>query len=259
MQATTVAARGSADAPYTIANFSVSLSAKGKTVPAAKSRLKSQIEELNKALADMQKNLSLEFVKNSVRTHSQVQEDWDYNNRKNEMVGYIVTYSVSFQTDDLDKVNQVFDVLTSLPEVRVANPSFGLKPSQRERLSKKALKNAFTKAYERFETECKVLGLDANDFEISNWEVTYHDSQRGERVARAMSARMTSNAVFEGAAAPVAAAAAIGGGAMDEIDLVSGLAEVTVNLEVGYARRASEPIKATVVKPATNGRDSTHV
>ncbi len=259
MQATTVAARGSAEAPYTIANFSVSLSAKGTTVPTAKARLKSQIEELNQALLDMQSKLTLEFVKNSVRTHSQVQEDWDYNNRKNEMVGYIVTYSVSFQIEDLDKVNQVFDTLTSLSNVRVGNPTFGLKPSQRERLSKKALKNAFAKAQERFETECKVLGLDATDFEISNWEVTYHDSQRGERVARAMSARHTSNAVYEGAAVAVAAAAPIGGGAMDEIDIVSGVAEVTVNLEVGYAKKLTQTVKASVVKKSPLSEETNHV
>jgi uncharacterized protein YggE len=257
MQATTVAAKGLAEAPYTVANFSVSLSAKGTTVPTAKARLKSQIEELNTALIDMQSKLTLEFVKNSIHTHSQVQEDWEYNKNKNEMIGYIVTYNVSFQIEELDKVNQVFDVLTSLNNVRVANPTFGLKPSQRERLSKKALKNAFAKAKERFETECTILGLSAVDFEISNWEVTYHDSQRGERVAKHMAARMTSNSYAEGAVA--AAASPLGGGGMDEIDLVSGLAEVVVNLEVGYAKRGTQTVKATVVKDASSPKENLHV
>ena len=46
MQATTVAAKGLAEAPYTIANFSIHLQSRGKTVPNAKSILKSQIEPL---------------------------------------------------------------------------------------------------------------------------------------------------------------------------------------------------------------------
>lgn len=241
MQATTVAAQGLASAPYTIANFGISLSSKGKDVPAAKKLMKYQIENLNLALLNMQKDLSLEFVKNSVHTSSQVQEDWEYVKNTREMKGYVLAYNLSFQIDDLDKVNQVFDVLTSLSEARVANPTFGLKPAQREKLSKKALKNAFTKAYERFETECSTLGLDVNEFEISNWEVTYHDSRRGNRVAGGMARAAASNAMYESASlsamGPEGPVGAIGPGGMDSIDLVSGLAEVVVNIEVGYAKK----------------------
>lgn len=244
MQATTVAAQGLAEAPYTIANFGLSLSSKGKDVPTAKSLLKHQIEALNLALLNMQADLSLEFVKNSIHTSSQVQEDWEYVKSNREMRGYILTYNLSFQIDDLDKVNKVFDVLTSLAKVKVANPTFGLKPAQREKLSKKALKNAFAKAYERFETECGVLGLDVNNFEIVNWEVTYHDSRRGSRVSNAMNARAASNMVYEaaGAQGPEGPVGAIGPGGMDAIDLVSGLAEVIVNIEVGYAKKVKQNV-----------------
>lgn len=250
MQATTVAARGLAEAPYTIANFSLSLQAKGTTVPTAKERLKKQIEALNVAIDDMKKGLSVEFIKHSLHSSSSVEEEWEYRTNNREMLGYIVNYNLSFQIADLDKVNEVFDVLTSLDKVRVANPYFGLKPSQRERLGKKALKNAFAKAYGRFEAECEVLGLNPSDFEISNWEATYHDSQRGERVAHSMSARHVGNGVYPEAV--IAAAAPAGGGSSGEIDLVSGLAEVVVNLEIGYARRVvastSIPLKAQVVE-----------
>jgi uncharacterized protein YggE len=255
MQATTVAAQGLAEAPYTIANFGISLSSKGKSVPEAKRRLKAQIEDLNLALLNMQKDLSLEFVKNSVHTSSQVQEDWEYVKNNREMQGYLLTYTLSFQIDDLEKVNKVFDVLTSLSEARVTNPTFGLKPAQREKLSKKALKNAFAKAYERFATECGVLGLDVSEFEIANWEVSYHDSRRGNRVAGAMAARASaSNAAYEGASlaamgpeGPTGPVGAIGPGGMDAIDLVSGLAQVVVNIEVGYAKKTTPAPKPETV------------
>lgn len=248
MQATTVAAQGLAEAPYTIANFGISLSSKGKNVPDAKRRLKNQIEDLNLALLNMQKDLSLEFVKNSVHTSSQVQEDWEYVKNNREMQGYLLTYTLSFQIDDLEKVNKVFDVLTSLSEARVANPTFGLKPAQREKLSKKALKNAFAKAYERFETECGVLGLDVSEFEIASWEVGYHDSRRGNRVAGAMAARAAAgNAAYEGPTGPEGPVGAIGPSGMDAIDLVSGLAQVVVNIEVGYAKKTNSTVKPEAV------------
>jgi len=258
MTATTVAAYGLAEAPYTIANFSLSLHAKGKTVPVAKERLKEQIEGLNNSIEELKKKLNLKFVKHSLHTASSVQEDYEYKANKHEHVGYIVNYNLSFQIDDLDKVNEVFDALTSLDKVRVGNPTFGLKPSQRERLGKKALKDASTKAAERFATECEVLGLNPNDFEIVSWEATYHDSQRSDRVTHmAKSARRTSNAYYEGAVAASAYAAGGGGG---EIDLVSGQAEVNVNLEIGYARKVTQTHKAELVKkPALSQENQNHV
>lgn len=238
MQATTVAAQGLAETPYTIANFSVALASKGKTVPAAKAILKKHIDRLNAVLGDLKVEQGLKIVKNSLRTTSNVQEDWEYADRNRNFVGYVVHYNLSFQTDSLDLVSKIFDELTSLPETSVPNPTFGLKPPQREKLSKKALKNAFTKAYERFETECEVLGLNASDFEIANWEVTYHDSQRGERVAKAMHARAASNAIESASLSLLGGPSGpLGDEGSDGIELVSGLAEVTVNLEVGYAKK----------------------
>lgn len=251
--ATTTAARGLAESPYTVANFSLSLNAKGTTVPVAKERLKKQIEALTVSLEDMKKELGIKFIKNSLRTSSSTQEDYEYKSNKHELVGYIVTYSLSFQIDDIDRVNEVYDVLTSLDKVRVSNPTFGLKPAQRERLGKKALKNAFEKVTDRFRSECEILGLNPNDFEIVAWEPTYHDSQRGYNVAGAMRARSASNAV----AASYSLESADSGG---EIDLVAGLAEVVVNLEVGYARKTAQTHKAELVKkPIQSQENQNHV
>lgn len=251
MQATTVAAKGSAEAPYTVATFSVSLSSKGTTVSLAKANVTKNINTLNDVLSDMKAEQGLEIVKNSLRTNSHVQEDWEYVERNREMVGYIVLYNLSFQIYDLDLVNKIYDTLTSLPEISVASPIFGLKPAQREKLSKKALKNAFEKAYERFSTECEVLGLNPSDFEIATWEVTYHDSQRSDRVAKAMSARAASNAVYESvslAGGPMGAPGPTGATGSSGIDLVSGLAEVVVNLEVGYAKKGSTAVESNTAR-----------
>ena len=230
MQATTVAARGLAETAYTVAGFNIVLSDKDLTVPAAKAKLKAKVEELHTVLDALRQKLSFDYVKNSVRVSSNVQEDYEYHDHKNRLVGYNVSYNLFFQVDDLNKVNEIYDALTSLAQVKVSSPTFGLKPAQREKLNKKALKDAFAKVTERFKSECKVLNLNPDDFEISNWEVTYWDSQRGDNVAHAMVARFAANSSFSeeiGASAdmPVKSAESL---------LVAGLAEVVVNLEVGY-------------------------
>lgn len=273
MQATTVAARGEAETDYNLAGFSVSLDAEAQAVPAAKARLKKKVDELTAALEKMKADLELEFVKDSVRANSNVQEKHQWNQKKNEneFMGYVANYSFSFQIDDMEKVSKVYDVLTSLDEVTVSSPGYGLKDRDREKLNKKALKHAFAKVTDRFEMECKVFDLSPADFEVASWEVTYSDSQRSSRVSAhtrrvgAMRARNASNSGDLEVATAYAAAAPAGGAApADEpIELVVGKAVVTVNLEVGYARRVSQTVKAQVVRSASNGaessRESDHV
>lgn len=260
---TTVAAQGQAEAPHNLAHFSLTLKDEGSTVPVAKARLKKQVEALNAALISMKTNLSLEFVKNSLRTSSNVQQKWEYNQKKreNEFTGYQATYSVSFTVDDLDKVSEVYDVLTNLDKVQVNHPSFSLK--NRDRLNKKALKRAFENVQARFEEECNVMGLRIDDFEVGTWEVTYSDSQRSDRVAKGVRA-FAAGAPIGAAMEESASFGAAGGGADDEdtlLEITPGNATVTVNLEVGYIRRvgaASVPaVKARVV--AQGNHDSANV
>jgi uncharacterized protein YggE len=258
MQATTVAAQGTAEAPYNLAGFSVSLHATGSSVPLAKAKLKKQVDDLVTAIDSMKKDLSLEFVKNSIRSSSNVQEKYEWIKNENVFKGYDATYSYYFQIDDLSKVSKIYDILTSLQDVRASSPHYSLKNI--DKLNKKALKHAFEKVTERFESECKVLGLNPADFEIGTWEATYSDSQRSDRVAagnarRAVGARSASAAVAVAAAAPMNDA----GGGSEPLELVTGLASVTANLEVGYARRATQqiPLKATVVKDSSHASEPT--
>lgn len=257
MQATTVAAQGTAETDYNLATFSVALSAEGETAPEAKVNLKKQVDDLTKAVEAMQTKLDLKFVKNSVNTNTSVQERHEYNHEthKNEFRGFSASYRYSFQIDDLDKVSAVYDVLSSLPEATTGSPYFQLKTATRDKVNKKALKDAFRKVTERFETECQVLGLNVADFEIASWEATYSDSQRSDRVAAATRrvgmARAYSADVLESA---VACAAPAGGGSESEpLEIVVGKAQVTANLEVGYARKdpSLATVKAKVVKSSS--------
>jgi uncharacterized protein YggE len=269
MQATTVAAQGTAETDFNFATFSVALSAEGKTAPEAKTNLKKQVDDLTQALEAMKTNLTLKFVKDSVNTSTNVQERWIYNNKKgeNEFEGFTASYRYSFQIDDLDKVSEVYDVLSSLEEVTTSSPSFSIKTATRDRVNKKALKDAFRKVQERFETECSVLGLNAADFEIASWEATYSDSQRSDRVSAttrrvgmARAAAYSADDALE--SAPIAAAAPAGGGRAESepLEIVVGKAKVYANLEVGYAKRVTQALNAEVVKkPSHSQENQNHV
>lgn len=269
MQATTVAAQGSAETDYNLAGFAIHLSADGSSAPLAKAKLKGQVDALTQALDAMKAKLDLEFVKNSVTTSTNVQEHWEYNRKKNEneFLGYRAGYSMFFQIADLDKVSEVYDVLSSLQEVTTSSPGFYLKTNTRDRVNKKALKDAFRKVQERFETECEVLGLDASDFEIASWEATYSDSQRSDRVAahnRKVGASRAMNYSSDNIEVVACAAAPAGGGVGDSsepLEIVVGKAKVTANLEVGYARKAvqTNTVKATVVKASPRSEETTNV
>jgi uncharacterized protein YggE len=252
---TTVAAKGQAEAPHNLAHFHLVLKDEGATVPSAKARLKKQVETLNIALSDMKVEIGLKFVKNSFRTNSNVQQKWEYNQktRENDFRGFEASYTVSFTIDDLDKVSEIYDALTNLDKVQVSHPWFSLKTL--DRLNKKALKRAFDNVQLRFEEECTVMGLTASDFEVGTWEVNYSDSQRSESVgANARRSAM-------GGGRPAAVAAMAMGGEIESasgplgdadgedtlLEINPGNATVTVNLEVGYIRRAAVPVKASVV------------
>lgn len=264
MQATTVAAQGEAKTDFNLAGFSVSLEALRPSVPTAKLVLKKQVDELMAALDTMKKKLNLEFVKDSIRASSSVQQKHEWQKNKQVLLGYEATYAYSFQIDDLDLVSKVYDTLTSLNEVRVNSPYYALK--NRDKLNKKALKHAFSKVKDRFESECAVLNLNPDEFEIASWEATYSDSQRSDRVGAA-----TRRSAMGGGAV-VACAAAMPesdeiGTAFDspvedsELELVVGQAQVTANLEVGYARRqpTAQVMKAKVVKDAPFTTDDNYV
>lgn len=231
-QATTVAAQGEAETEYDLVQFSIGLTSLAKTVPLAKSKLKTQVDALAAAVEDFQKQLEVKIVKNSLRSNTQVGEKHEWEHNSNVFKGYEATYSMTFQLDDLTKISQVYDILTSLKEARVSQPSLMLK--ERETVNRAALEVAFKKVADRFAAECAVLGLNTTDFQVVGWEVSYSDSRRSDRVG-ATARRSAVRSMSVESAAPMAAL--MDAEESDVIEIVAGLAKVTVNLEVGYARK----------------------
>jgi hypothetical protein len=273
MEATTVAAQGSAEAPYDHAGFNLTLSGLSSTPTSAKRLLVDAIAELNRTLDGLKTDLSFDFVKNSLQTSSNVHAKYEWENNVQMFRGYEVYYNMFFEIDNLDLVSKVYDALTSLDsvgsdvKVAVSAPSFSITTRTRERLNKKALKKAWQNVEDRFESECDVLDLDPAAFEVATWETSYSDSRRSDRVSNRLSARPASapaggamRATAYAESAPIGASGDVGDAPIIEIQI--GQATVTVNLEVGFARRAdAKTIKAKVVSSgnSTTSAGSTEV
>lgn len=225
MIVTTVVASGDAEASHDLATFNLTLIAEDSLVPAVKLRIKTKIDDLDQALKTILETHQVKIVKDSLRTQISIQPkfNWDDNGMRIPD-GFQATYSLSFQTDSMDKMNLIYEELTSLHEVSVNSPFFALKNA--ERLNKKALKNAWKKVSERFLEECSILNLDPLHYEVASWEAVYADSPRmmpGIRKLAVMDMPAQYNAMEFVENNP--------------INIVPGSAKVTVNLSVSFKKK----------------------
>jgi hypothetical protein len=214
---TTVAAAGEAETAFDVAVFNIQLSANDAVAPAVRVRLRSKIDDLEEAIRNLVENFQVSILDGSTKTTINVNQiyNWDLNNQR--VSTWTGSYSMTFHTDSMDKVNRIYEVLAAVHEATVNSPSFLLK--NKDVLNKQALKNAWKKVSDRFADECEVLGINPFEHEVSAWEVTYEDSKRD------------SLGLAKAKAAPAGLRAAI---ALDD----AAMADELVNIDPGKARVA---------------------
>lgn len=220
---TTVSARGFVTADYDTAHFALTFSELADKAKAAKLALKRGVEQITATL-DMLKAKGLTMGASTYRTGVTVQPNYVYSerSRSNELRGQKATYTVSFQTTNLELVNEVYDVLSELDlnEFTLQSPTYSVKAEAE--LKQQALEDAWKVAQGLFANQCSVLGLDVNNFSVNNWQVDYSGRQYGK-------ARNFTNSV---------ASSSLGGDDDDAIELNAGRARVEVTLSVSYVRRS---------------------
>lgn len=241
--ATTVAATGEADAPYNLATFTLVLMREGETQIEAKEKITTLAEEFYAILDDLENNLGVKIVKDSLTANpsSQLNQVWE--NGVRVVKGHNSYYHITFQVSTLDKVSLVYDKLSNLDGIQMSSPHFSLKNS--DKLNGKALAKAWLKVTARFAEECKVLGLNPEDFQVASWETSYSDSHRtGRRLSAAKSARGIQLQSFsdlgggEAAIESAPGAAFATGSSPAVLEIVVGRASVEVNLNVSYVKKA---------------------
>lgn len=224
---TSIVAGGFVVADYDTAQFSLNFSEYAPKAKAAKAKLKEGVDQINKVLASL-KDKGLVMLSGTYLTGPTVGTHTTYDRVKQVHVveGQKATYNVSFQTQTLEMVNEVYDTLTELDlnELSVSSPSYSVKAESD--LKQKALEDAWRVAQVLFANQCGVLELDKNNFSIASWQVNYSNDEYG-----------TYNGKFRNSTAtPMSLGANYDDD--DAIAINAGKAKVKVTLTVDYARKA---------------------
>lgn len=213
---TIVAANGEAEANNDLATFNLSLGAEDTLVSTVKLRIKNKITALDQSLKAILETHNVEIVKDSMCAQVGINPKTNYNTNLPE---FQAVYSLSFQIDNLDKVNQIYNELSTLHEVTVGTPIFTLKNC--DILNKKALENAWEKVSERFLNECEILKLNPEHYEIITWGVFYPDAAKKSNTRTQTYHLVDADDVTHN----------------NVTDITPGLAKVLVNLSVSYIKK----------------------
>ncbi len=88
-------------------------------------------------------------------------------------MGIDLLHTVSFRINDVSKVNEVMDVLTSINDVEVDSPIFSI--NNDNDLKTQAMKLGFEMAKKNFAGQCLMAGVDSSTFHLNSWEI--HDGK----------------------------------------------------------------------------------
>lgn len=114
----------------------------------------------------------------SHKASSEVDPDNEYNTKtgKHESNGYRYTHTVTFRINDVSKVNEVMDVLTSINDVKMDSPVFSIKSDND--LKTRAMELAFDLAKKNFAGQCKMAGIDHANFTLESWDIRDDNQNR---------------------------------------------------------------------------------
>lgn len=227
---TTVTSSGIATANYDIATFRVSMSTVGKTPIEAQDKLRKNVA-IGKGVFDALITKGMHIIEDSMKIDrsNHVQREWNKATETYEVVGYAATYTMTFKTDTMEMVSEIYEKLASVPlkdvrDYQISKPSYKVKDVNA--LHRTALANAWEQSKELFQQETTILGIDPATLEISAYQPHY-DASEADEMARGGEIR---------AFAAAAGRKTLGGGGNEEetIQLTPGKAKIRVNLSVSY-------------------------
>ncbi len=227
---TTSNVTGVASAAYDTVIFTCNVQGTGLTGPKAKEAARPAIDALIATLDALEKD-GLKIDREGLRAEPNVQPAYDYDSstRRNTPVGYTASYTLTFQSCSVESASEVHDKLTEVNGVTANAPAFKLK--NLTKLHSRALRDAKAKRDARFKDECKVFGLDPDDYCVDSYQPSYDESESA-------GAQLYAHAA--------ASHESVGGGS--PVKIKSGRATVTVRLTSNYRLRG-----VSILRPATSG------
>lgn len=236
---TTVSATGHAETKFKRVTFTASVNARAKDT--GKAREKAAVV-LN-AVMDTIKRLDREGAKIDMDglkcTYDSPQPYMEYNEARTDQVlkGYQVSGTVVCSTEKVDMATIIMDTLSKLDGPTIQRPMFT--PDDNADAREAAFKAAYDRAFQDFNLQCSVLGLDPDDYELVAYSPT-QESYGGNTRAMPMAAAMM-------AESPSAAPPAI----------KAGRAEITAFAQLTFAKKLKPTPKKTTKNRASSGTSGT--
>lgn len=170
---TTVKATGYVIAQWDYATICMKVKGRGKTGPEAKS----ETSNPSRQVFDTLRNFGV--TDKTLKSAFSLSEQWRHStNGEVKLSEYEATHKITAFIDNLDKLGELHDALTSIIGIEVESPKLRLTPEHRTSLQEEAFKKAFEKAQQRWNHECKVMGLNQADYYIGSYSTTYDSNYK---------------------------------------------------------------------------------
>lgn len=210
-------ATGVAKGNFDQATFQLSVEGRGATGPIAKKISQDTIAIVQTALGKL-KQAGVIFDTAENQSSFDVSPNYSYKNGESKPTGYIARYTLNLVTKQIDRVSEIQDVLTSIQNLTVSSPVFGMSPTNQQQLQQSAVASAYLTLTNRFKEECRVMGLNPGNFEIDSWSARYSDND-DYPMAYAMLATKSA------------------GQSRQAVGIESGSANIRVSLSVNYRKK----------------------
>src|SRR5271156_1411249 len=122
---TTQVAVGSARGKFDRVSFDVTVEGHGTNGPKAKAKAQETVTRVNTGIKRLEQ-AGIKFDKRDLQSTFCVTQHFEYDNGGRRPAGYVATFSLHLETDQVDRASEIQDVLTSVDGANVGDPHFTL-------------------------------------------------------------------------------------------------------------------------------------
>lgn len=218
---TTVSATGHAETAFKSVSFNVSTVSSDKDNASARAKADQVLNTVMAAIKELNKrSAEIDMKRLKCNYDTQPWMEYDQKAREQKHLGYVVTGRVTCSTERVDAATVIMDALTKIEGATVQRPVFSADDTAEARSA--AFMAAYNRAFEDFNLQCAVLGVDPDDYEIVRYSPTAETMRPGGDGAFIGSVSVSADA-------PMAAPA----------EIKAGRAETTAYVQLTYAKKAA--------------------
>lgn len=172
-----VTGKARVDTEFTSATFKVVIKERGENGPAAKGKAAPTIEKVKNVVREYAKAADID----TTRLRTTLKTDIAHNRQTGEPNGYECEYTMSFTGKNLAEATAVHDALTGIVGAHAPSPIFNVNDA--EEVQERAFKIAVDAARKKFESHCKALGLNSDNYEVTAWSPQSDEEHHGKTLS----------------------------------------------------------------------------